>query len=124
VTRQQEVTSQRYQRYLFLYRKQNGEPLPERSQHIRLMPVRVRFRWLVGNHVILSHRAVELVNLPVGHVDHKSEAQVACKGRALGVIGVGLHHAPEGNKRGCAGRCRGIRNVTTRCGRCGALFNG
>lgn len=81
MTRPQEVTSQRYQRYLFLYRKQNGEPLPERSQHMRLVPVRVRFRWLVGNHVILLNRAAELANLPVDHVDHKSQAQMVCKGR-------------------------------------------
>ena len=30
---------ERYQRYLFHYRKKNGEPLSFRSQHARLVPV-------------------------------------------------------------------------------------
>jgi len=32
---------ERYQRYLFFYRKKNGEPLTFRSQHARLVPLRV-----------------------------------------------------------------------------------
>lgn len=50
VTRPQEVTRpvlERYQRYLFLYRKKNGEALSGRSQHMRLVPVKLWFRWLV-----------------------------------------------------------------------------
>jgi integrase/recombinase XerD len=35
---------ERYQRYLFFYRKKNGEPLSFRSQHARLVPLRVWFR--------------------------------------------------------------------------------
>jgi len=63
VTRPQEVTRpilERYQRYLFLYRKANGEALSGRSQHMRLMPVKLWFRWLVRNHRILSNPAADL----------------------------------------------------------------
>ena len=35
---------ERYQRYSFFYRKKNGEPLTFRSQHARLVPLRVWFR--------------------------------------------------------------------------------
>ena len=37
---------ERYQRYLFHYRKKNGEPLSFHSQHSRLRAVRVWFKWL------------------------------------------------------------------------------
>lgn len=63
VTRPQEVTRpilERYQRHLFLYRKANGEALSGRSQHMRLMPVKLWFRWLVRNHRILSNPAADL----------------------------------------------------------------
>ena len=63
VTRPQEVTRpvlERYQRYLFLYRKKNGEALSGRSQHMRLVPVKVWFRWLVRNHRILSNPAADI----------------------------------------------------------------
>jgi integrase/recombinase XerD len=63
VTRPQEVTRQvieRYQRYLFLYRQKNGEPLTGRSQQIKLAPLRVWFRWLVRNHRILSNPAADM----------------------------------------------------------------
>ena len=51
---------ERYQRYLFLYRKKNGEALSGRSQHMRLVPVKVWFRWLVRNHRILSNPAADI----------------------------------------------------------------
>jgi integrase/recombinase XerD len=63
VTRPQEVTRpilERYQRYLFLYRKANGEALSGRSQHMRLVPIKVWFRWLVKQHRILSNPAADL----------------------------------------------------------------
>lgn len=63
VTRPQEVTRlviERYQRYLFLYRKADGEPLTGRGQQIRLAPLRVWFRWMVRNHRILSNPAADM----------------------------------------------------------------
>ena len=49
-----------YQRYLFHYRQKNGNPLSFRSQHSRLVPVRVWFRWLARQHHILHNPASEL----------------------------------------------------------------
>ncbi|WP_281663569.1 site-specific tyrosine recombinase XerC [Paraburkholderia fungorum] len=63
VTRPQEVTRpilERYQRYLFLYRKANGEALSGRSQHMRLVPVKLWFRWLVKQNRILSNPAADI----------------------------------------------------------------
>ena len=37
---------ERYQRYLFHYRKKDGCPLSFASQHSRLSPLRMWFRWM------------------------------------------------------------------------------
>jgi integrase/recombinase XerD len=47
--RPQDITKpilKRYQRYLFLYRKEDGQPLTTRSQHTRITPLRAFFKWL------------------------------------------------------------------------------
>jgi integrase/recombinase XerD len=54
---------ERYQRYLFFYRKKNGEPLTFRSQHARLVPLRVWFRWMTRQNHILHNPASE-IDLP------------------------------------------------------------
>jgi integrase/recombinase XerD len=57
VTRPQEVTRpllERYQRYLFHFRKPNGKPLSFGSQFARLVPVRHFFRWLVRRALLES----------------------------------------------------------------------
>lgn len=54
---------ERYQRYLFFYRKKNGEPLSFRSQHARLVPLRVWFRWMTRQNHILHNPASE-IDLP------------------------------------------------------------
>ena len=51
---------ERYQRYLFHYRKRNGEPLTFRSQHSRLVPLRMWFRWMTRQNHILHNPASEL----------------------------------------------------------------
>lgn len=51
---------ERYQRYLFLYRKKNGEPLSFNSQHSRLVPLRMWFRWMTRQNRILHNPASEL----------------------------------------------------------------
>jgi len=63
ITRPSEVTRpivERYQRWLYHYRKQNGQPLSFRSQYERLSPVRVFFKWLAKNNYILYNPASEL----------------------------------------------------------------
>jgi integrase/recombinase XerD len=51
---------ERYQRYLFLYRKKNGEPMSFRSQHSRLVPLRMWFRWMTRQNHLLHNPASEL----------------------------------------------------------------
>ena len=51
---------ERYQRYLFHYRKKNGEPLSFRSQHTRLVPLRVWFKWMTRQNLILHNPASEI----------------------------------------------------------------
>jgi len=66
LSRPAEITKpiiERYQRYLFHYRKDNGEPLSVRSQYTRLVPVRAYFKWLAKANHILYNPASE-VELP------------------------------------------------------------
>lgn len=51
---------ERYQRYLFLYRKEDGQPLTTRSQHTRITPLRAFFKWLARQNHILYNPASEL----------------------------------------------------------------
>jgi integrase/recombinase XerD len=51
---------ERYQRYLYHYRKKNGRPLSFRSQYSRLVPVRAFFKWLARHNHILYNPASEL----------------------------------------------------------------
>jgi integrase/recombinase XerD len=63
ITEPTEVTRpilEHYQRFLFHYRQKNGNPLTFRSQHSRLVPLRVWFRWLARQHHILHNPASEL----------------------------------------------------------------
>jgi integrase/recombinase XerD len=59
---------ERYQRYLFFYRKKNGEPLTFRSQHARLIPLRVWFRWMTRQNHILHNPASEIELPRLGRV--------------------------------------------------------
>lgn len=66
LSRPQDITKpilERYQRYLFHYRKKNGEPLSTRSQHTRLTPIRAWFKWLTRANYILYNPASE-IDLP------------------------------------------------------------
>lgn len=51
---------ERYQRYLFYYRKANGEPLSIRSQHVRTVHIRHWLRWLTKQGHLLYNPASEL----------------------------------------------------------------
>ncbi|MBL8819895.1 MAG: site-specific tyrosine recombinase XerC [Planctomyces sp.] len=58
-----EVTKQviqRYQRFIYHYRKRNGDPLSVRSQHGRLIPIRAWFKWLARENFILFNPASEI----------------------------------------------------------------
>lgn len=63
LTRPAEVTKptlERYQRWLYHYRKKNGEPLSFRSQHGCLVPVRALFKWLCRQNLLLANPAADL----------------------------------------------------------------
>lgn len=51
---------ERFQRHLFLARKKSGKPLTFRSQHGRLVAVRLFFRWLSRTNVILANPASDI----------------------------------------------------------------
>jgi integrase/recombinase XerD len=51
---------EQYQRYLFYYRQKSGQPLTFRSQHARLVPLRVWFRWMARQRFLLHNPASEL----------------------------------------------------------------
>jgi integrase/recombinase XerD len=70
VTRPVEVTRpmlERYQRWVFHYRKKDGEPLSFRSQSQRLLPVRAFFKWAARTNVVLYNPASELELPKVEH---------------------------------------------------------
>lgn len=64
LTKPHEITKpiiERYQRYLFHYRKiRDGKPLPVRTQHARLVPIRTFFKWLAKNNHILYNPASDI----------------------------------------------------------------
>ncbi len=62
----QEITKpilERYQRHLYYYRKENGEPLAFGSQHAMLSPIKSFFKWLTQENYLLYNPASE-VQLP------------------------------------------------------------
>lgn len=63
VIRPGEITKpmlERYQRYLFHYRKANGDPLSFRSQYNRIVAIRTWFKWLARQNHILTNPASDL----------------------------------------------------------------
>jgi integrase/recombinase XerD len=56
-----------YQRYLFNYRKKDGQPLAVASQHSRLAPLKVWFKWLTHRTYILQDPAAELELPRIGY---------------------------------------------------------
>lgn len=68
-----------YQRYLFQYRKKDGQPLAVASQHSRLAPLKVWFKWLTERKYIAQDPAAELELPRVGYklpnVMNKDEAE-------------------------------------------------
>jgi|SRR5271157_2470980 len=58
---------ERYQRFLFYYRKKNGQPLSFRTQHACLVPLRVWFRWMARQNYILHNPAADLELPRIGY---------------------------------------------------------
>jgi len=63
LSRPSEITKpilERYQRWLYHYRKKDGQPLSFRSQHGCLVPVRAFFKWLCRQNHLLANPAADL----------------------------------------------------------------
>lgn len=63
IERPHEITKpilESYQRFLYYYRKTNGQPLSFASQRGKLVPLRMYFRWLTRNNHILYNPASDL----------------------------------------------------------------
>ena len=63
LSRPNEITKpilESYQRYLYHYRKHNGEPLSVMSQGNRMVPIRAMFKWLARNNHLLYNPASDL----------------------------------------------------------------
>jgi integrase/recombinase XerD len=86
ITEPTEVTRpilEHYQRHLFHYRKKNGDPLSFRSQHTRLAPLKVWFRWMARQHYILYNPASEM-ELP--RLEHRLPKHVLSVGEVEQVL--------------------------------------
>jgi integrase/recombinase XerD len=70
---------ERYQRYLFHYRKKDGKPLSFSSQHSRLSALRMWFKWLTRQNYLLHNPASEIelprLSKPLPRVLTASEAE-------------------------------------------------
>ena len=70
ITHPREVTPailERYRQRLCHYRKTNGQSLTAKTQNLRLVSVRVFFKWLVKSHRLLYNPASELELVKIGH---------------------------------------------------------
>jgi integrase/recombinase XerD len=88
LTQPSEVTKpilERYQRYLYHYRKSNGDPLSTRSHHGRVIPIRGWFKWLARQNHLLYNPASDL-ELP--RTEHRLPKHVLTASEAEQVINV------------------------------------
>ncbi len=58
---------ERYQRWMFHYRKANGQPLGFHSQSGRVAALKVFFQWLTRQNYLLHNPASELIAPRIGH---------------------------------------------------------
>lgn len=84
---------ERYQRYMYHYRKRNGDPLSFRSQHGRVVPIRAWFKWLTRNNFILYNPASE-IELP--KLEHRLPRHVLTQSEAEQVVNVPNVTMPTG----------------------------
>ena len=84
---------ERYQSWLYHYRKSNGQPLGFRTQHTRLQAIKSFFQWMARQNYLLHNPASEIV-LP--RMEHRLPKYVLTAQEAEQII----HHAdithPEG----------------------------
>ena len=84
---------ERYQRWLFQYRKNNGQPLSVRTQHTRLQSIKSFFQWLARQNYLLHNPASEII-LP--RMDNRLPKYVLNVGEAEQIIAQPDIARPEG----------------------------
>ena len=84
---------ERYQRWLFHYRKANGQPLGFRTQNTRLTALKGLFQWLTRHNYLLHNPASELV-LP--RIEHRLPKYVLTASEAEQVLQQPDTGNPEG----------------------------
>lgn len=86
VTRPAEVTKpivERYQRFLYHYRKENGDALTFQTQNARLVPIRAWFKWMARkNHVLYNPAA----DIDLARAEHRLPKHVLTASEAEQVI--------------------------------------
>ncbi|MBT8067911.1 MAG: site-specific tyrosine recombinase XerC [Gammaproteobacteria bacterium] len=94
--RPQDITRpilERYRRYLYHYRKANGEPLSFATQQQRLIPIKMFFKWLTRENYILYNPASEL-ELPKVH--HRLPKQLLTADEVERILNQTLLHGALG----------------------------
>jgi integrase/recombinase XerD len=84
---------ERYQRWLFHYRKKSGQPLGVRTQHTRLQSIKSFFQWLARQNYLLHNPASEII-LP--HMDNRLPKYVLNVEEAERIIAQPEITTPEG----------------------------
>jgi len=84
---------ERYQRWLYYYRKTNGQPLGFRTQHTRLQAIKSFFQWMARQNHLLHNPASEIV-LP--RMEHRLPKYVLTAEEAEQIIQQPDVHDPEG----------------------------
>jgi integrase/recombinase XerD len=84
---------ERYQRWLYHYRKTNGQPLGFRTQHTRLQAIKSFFQWMARQNHLLHNPASEIV-LP--RMEHRLPKYVLTADEAEQIIQQPDIHDPEG----------------------------
>jgi integrase/recombinase XerD len=84
---------ERYQRWLYHYRKTNGQPLGFRTQHTRLQAIKSFFQWMARQNHLLHNPASEIV-LP--RMEHRLPKYVLTAEEAEQIIQQPNVHDPEG----------------------------
>jgi len=84
---------ERYQRYLYHYRKKNGDPISFRTQHGFFVPLRSWFKWLAQQNHILYNPASD-IELP--KLEHRLPKYVLTASEAEQIIAIPDLNTPLG----------------------------
>jgi integrase/recombinase XerD len=84
---------ERYQRWMYHYRKKDGQALSFRTQHVRLQAIKSLFQWLTRQNFLLHNPASEII-LP--RMEHRLPKFVLTEAEAEAVLNLPDLGRPEG----------------------------